>query len=87
MNINVVELNAKLGECLQYVADKPVVVEQDSRPMAVIMSYDLYERLLTFEDAYWGQRAMEASASGFLGEEETLRELANIAAEKGGSLQ
>ncbi|OQW91521.1 MAG: hypothetical protein BWK78_04420 [Thiotrichaceae bacterium IS1] len=87
MNINVVELNAKLGECLQYVAVQPVVVEQNSCPLAVIMSYDLYEKLLTLEDAYWGQRAMEAAKGGFLGEEETLRELANIAAEKGISLQ
>jgi len=65
------------------VADKPVVVEQNSCPLAVIMSHDRYEKLLTLEDAYWGQRAMATAEGGFLGEEETLRELANIAAEKG----
>jgi len=64
-------------------SETSMMEERNSLPLTIMMSYDLYEKLLALEDAYWGQRAMATAEGGFLGEEETLRELANIAAEKG----
>jgi len=68
MNINVTELENQVGQYIQAVVTEPIVIEKTGSPMAVMMSYIDYERLIKFEDAFWASKAIEAEKSGYLGD-------------------
>jgi prevent-host-death family protein len=61
------ELKNHLGACLEAAIASPVIVEKSGRASVVLISISEYERLLAAEDAYWGERAKVAEASGFIG--------------------
>lgn len=65
------ELRHKFGEVVEGLKTEPVLVEKSGRPVAVILSYEDFERLLDIEDAWWGDQARKAAAEGFLSAEET----------------
>jgi len=77
MNITATEFKHQVGQYLESSFLQPVIVENQGRPLAVVISYSDYERFLAMEDAFWAHRALEAKAKGhFLGEnslEELLR--------------
>jgi len=78
MNINVTELEKKVGEYVQQaVVMEPIFIENTGSPMAVMMSYTYYERLKQFEDAFWALKAIEAEKSGYVGDN-SLNELIHI---------
>ena len=82
MNINVAELGLHLGRYLAKANQEPVVVEQDGHSMAVLVSPDLYNKMMALEeDAAWAEKALDAERSGYAGTD-GMRQLLNMAKEK-----
>lgn len=74
--------NAKthFGQILEKSMIEPIVIQKSGRNIAVLMSYDEYERIKQLEDQYWGIRAAQAKKEGFIGTKESeklLKELLN----------
>lgn len=65
------ELRHKFGEVVEGLKVEPVLVEKSGRPVAVILSYEEFERLQELDDAWWGEQAKKAAAEGLLTPEET----------------
>ena len=65
------EIRHKFGAVVEGLKTEPVLVEKSGRPVAVILSYEEYERLQELEDAWWGEQASKAAAEGLLSAEET----------------
>lgn len=66
------EIKNRLGQYLESAIGEPVVVEKAGRPVAVVLSYAEYQRLLRLEDSYWAARARLAEESGWVGSEQTM---------------
>ncbi len=82
MNINVAELGLHLGRYLAKANQEPVVVEQDGHSMVVLVSPDLYNKMMAMEeDAAWAEKALDAERSGYAGAD-GMRQLLNMANEK-----
>lgn len=60
------EIRHKFGEVVEGLKTEPVLVEKSGRPVAVILSYEAYERLQALEDAWWGEQAHQAVMEGLL---------------------
>jgi prevent-host-death family protein len=58
--ITAAETKNKFGKVLLQAAKEPVTIEKSGCPVAVIMSYEEYERYQALEDRYWGERATSA---------------------------
>jgi antitoxin Phd len=70
--VNATEMKQRLGQYLDYALAGPVMVEKSGRPLVVVLSVDEYERLCSFEDAFWAQKAKDAEASGWASEEQVV---------------
>jgi prevent-host-death family protein len=68
--VNATEMKQRLGQYLDYAMAGPVMVEKSGRSVVVLLSVEEYERLCAYEDAYWGQKALEAEKSGWASEED-----------------
>jgi len=77
--VKATELKNSLGKYLEAAIKEPIIVEKNRRKVGVIMSYDFFEQLTKYEDAYWAMRALEAEKAGYLGVDESLEALKNIA--------
>lgn len=64
------EVKNHFGQILDITRTEPVTVEKQGRPVAVILSFEEYNRLAKLDDSYWGERAVKALADGFLKEDE-----------------
>ena len=73
MNATATEVKNRFGEFMDKAQKEPVEVEKTGRKYAVLLSYEEYERLRALEDAYWGARAKQAEAGGFVGTEESMK--------------
>ncbi len=74
------EAKDSFGRLLDTAQREPVTIAKKGRPVAVLLSMEEYERLEAVEDAWWAQRAEEASKTGFIGHaksEALLRRLLN----------
>ena len=71
MKVSATEAKLKLGTYLQKAMTEPVMIEKTHRRVAVLLSAEEYDRLRRLEDAYWGEKAKQAEAEGFLNEAET----------------
>ena len=71
--VNATEIKNRLGRFLQIVMVRPVLIEKNNQPCAVLLSHEEYERLKSIEDAHWASKAIEAEAEGYLGEKESLK--------------
>jgi prevent-host-death family protein len=56
-SITATETKNRFGKVLLQAAKEPVTIEKSGCPVAVIMSYEEYERYQALEDRYWGERA------------------------------
>lgn len=68
--VNATEMKQRLGQYIDYALAGPVMIEKSGRPLVVLLSVDEYERLCSFEDAFWAQKAKEAESSGWATEEQ-----------------
>ncbi|MDA8206375.1 MAG: type II toxin-antitoxin system prevent-host-death family antitoxin [Thermaerobacter sp.] len=64
------EIRHKFGE-VEGIKSEPVLVEKSGRPVAVILSYEDFQRFEELEDAWWGEQARKAASEGLLSVEET----------------
>lgn len=80
--VSATEAKTHLGQHLESVHAGPVFIQKKDRPVAVLLSVDEYERLCTFEDAYWTARALEAEKSGWVGVDESMKLLKEALGEK-----
>ena len=69
MKITATELNKHPGMYLAEALKNPIVVEKTGRPVVVMVSYEQYMKL---EDAFWGERAIEADKEKSLGVKKTM---------------
>jgi len=67
------EIKNRLGQYLEKAIAEPVVIEKAGRKVAVVLSFDEYNRLLRLEDSYWAARARAAEESGWIGQEESMK--------------
>ncbi|EIJ40934.1 Phd_YefM protein [Beggiatoa alba B18LD] len=82
MQINATELKTRLGRYLTLSIKEPVFIEKSGNQHAVLISSDLYNKLIALEDKYWGELALQAeNDEPFTGD--AMAELLNIATEKG----
>ena len=72
--VTVAETKNNLGRVLQQAAKGPITIEEFGSPVAVLVSYDEFERYQTLEDRYWGERAKAAREKGNYLEGEALLE-------------
>jgi len=63
MHISIAHLQNGLGQYLDLAATEPVIM----------ISYQIYQRLLELEDLVWGNQALAAEQEGYLSAEDTLR--------------
>lgn len=59
------------GHLIEMAMTEPVAIEKKGRPIAVLISFDEYKRLIELEDRYWGERALKAIDGGFMTAKET----------------
>jgi prevent-host-death family protein len=69
----------RFGQLLDSARVEPVVIEKHGRKVAVVLSYEEYQRLEALEDAFWAARAAAGEASGYLSSEESERLLSELA--------
>jgi prevent-host-death family protein len=62
--VTATETKNRFGQVLLQAVKEPVTIEKSGSPVAVIMSYEAYERYLLLEDRYWGERAASARERG-----------------------
>jgi prevent-host-death family protein len=65
------EAKNRFGQLLDTAMTEPVAIEKKGRPVAVLLSFTEYQRLVELEDRYWGQKAQYALEKGFLSVKET----------------
>ena len=61
----------QFGRLLDSARGEPVMVVKHGRPVAVLLSYEEYERVETLERAYWADKAGAAEQEGYLGPAES----------------
>lgn len=59
------------GQLLEKSQQEPVLIEKSGRSYAVILSFEDYKRLASFEDRHWSKMAGQAIQEGFLGTAES----------------
>ena len=69
MLITATELKNRLGRYLDAAETSPVIVEKSGRKKSVLISNEMYEKFLAYEDAYWASKAKIAEEEGYLGKE------------------
>ena len=62
--VTAAETENHFGRVLRQAAEEPVTIEESGFPVAVLISYDAFERYQTLEDYYWGERAKAAREKG-----------------------
>ncbi len=63
------EVQNHFGRCLQESIRAPIGIARSGTPTAVLMAYDMYERLQEMETKVLELRALEAEHEGFVGTE------------------
>jgi prevent-host-death family protein len=67
--VKATEAKNRFGEVLDAARIEPVTIEKNGRPVAVLISSELFERLEALEDAWWAAEAKKAMEEGSLGTE------------------
>jgi prevent-host-death family protein len=73
MTANATDVKNHFGEYMDKAQREPVTVEKTGRSYAVLIGYEEYQRLLALEDTYWGERALEAQKTGYVGTDEAMK--------------
>ncbi|SLM28826.1 Toxin-antitoxin system, antitoxin component, PHD family [Desulfamplus magnetovallimortis] len=68
MLVTATELKNRLGLYLDTAETDPVVIKKSGRIKSVLISNTMYEKFLSYEDAYWASKAIEAEKEGYMGE-------------------
>ncbi|MGH7813666.1 MAG: type II toxin-antitoxin system Phd/YefM family antitoxin [Candidatus Binataceae bacterium] len=79
---NATDVKNRFGEFLDHARTEPVKVRKTGRPVAVLLSWDEYERLAALDDAWWAERAREAEKKGYLGPAAAVKAINRLMREK-----
>lgn len=75
------DVKNNFGEMLVTIGQEPVSIEDEGRPVAVVLSHEEYKRLEALDDLWWAMKAKQAEKDDdWLGPEESeefLKELLN----------
>ena len=71
MKTTATEMKNHFGEYLEGALSEPVVIEKSGRSIVVMLSMKEYERLMALDDAYWGEKALKAEKTGYIGQKES----------------
>ena len=83
MRINATSFKNNLGHYLASSIKEPVIVEKAGRASAVLISFEEFEKLSQYEDFYWSMQAAQAEKGGYLGVQETAKQLQKYAQRAG----
>jgi prevent-host-death family protein len=61
------DVKNKFGEYLEHARTEAVEVRKTGRPVAVLLAFDEYERLIALDDAWWAEQARKAEKKGYVG--------------------
>lgn len=61
------EAKDNFGEVLDSSRSEPVKIKKNNKDVAVVISFEEYNRLINLEDNYLAMRAKEAQKGGYLG--------------------
>lgn len=61
------EAKLHFGHILDKAAHEPIIIQKSGRNVAVILSFDEYQRIIKAEDKYWIKKAQDAHKAGFIG--------------------
>lgn len=73
------EAKNNFGRMLDMAQRRPVTIQKKGRNVAVLMSYDEYERLDNLDDTYWGTRVVKAKREGVLSAKKSKEFLTKLA--------
>jgi len=73
----------QFGRLLDAARRRPITIEKNGRPVAVVLSLEDYNESERASDAYWGERAEKARKGGFLGVKESAEYLRSVLHAKG----
>ena len=60
--ISIKKAKGQLGSLLKRVKKNPITIEENNKPVAVLLSAEEYEHFEKLEDIYWAARADEVVA-------------------------
>ena len=78
MDVTATEFKNRLGRYLDAAEKDPVIIKKSGRVKSVLISHEMYQKYLALEDAYWAHRAKQAESEGYLGDDETLKNLRRL---------
>lgn len=61
------DLKNRFGEYLEQARTEAVEIRKTGRPVAVLLAFDEYRRLLALDDAWWAEQAQKAEKKGYVG--------------------
>ena len=61
------DVKNKFGEYLEEARSEAIEIRKTGRPVAVLLAFDEYERLLALDDAWWAEQARKAEKKGYIG--------------------
>ena len=64
------EAKNRFGRLLEMAMTEPVAIGKKGRPVAVLLSFTEYQRLMELEDRYLGEMALKSLEGGVLSEQE-----------------
>lgn len=76
--VTATEAKTNFGKILRQIMREPVFIEKSGKEIAVILSIEEYQHLVTIEDMIWAQAAIEADKEGYIGVEESEKFLKRI---------
>jgi prevent-host-death family protein len=66
MNITITEFKTHLSKYLNKVLKEPIILSEEGKEVAVVISHEEYEQFIRLEDEVWALRALEARESGYV---------------------
>ena len=66
-SVTATDVKNKFGEYLEEARSEAIEIRKTGRPVAVLLAFDEYERLLALDDAWWAEQARKAEKKGYVG--------------------
>jgi antitoxin Phd len=78
------DVKDKFGEYLEHARSEAIEVRKTGRPVAVLLAWDEYERLMALDEAWWADQARKAEKRGYAGPASTMKLIKRRVREKAG---
>ncbi len=79
------DVKNKFGEYLELARTEAIEVRKTGRPVAVLLAWDEYERLIALDDAWWAEQARKAEKQGYVSPTTAMKLIKGRMREKTGS--